>query len=126
METVLTTLRTKYVAFDGRASRKEYWLFVLFRIVAYLVTILLCVALLGRSPVLLLLVMLALIMPALGLAFRRLQDIDKSAWWMLIGLIPLVGAIVLLVFVCLPGTVGPNRFGPDPRAGGTELDLASA
>jgi uncharacterized membrane protein YhaH (DUF805 family) len=54
--------------------------------------------------------------PGLAVACRRLHDIDKSFWWILIGLIPFVGGIILLVFACLPGTPGQNRYGPDPKA----------
>ncbi|HTK36316.1 MAG TPA: DUF805 domain-containing protein [Caulobacteraceae bacterium] len=116
MDTVLETLKTKYAAFDGRARRKEFWLFVLFNFVVNLIAAVLDQAVLHGSPVLQLLVVLALFVPGLALNFRRLHDIDKSAWWLLIGLIPFIGVIVLLVFAILPGTVGPNRFGPDPKA----------
>jgi uncharacterized membrane protein YhaH (DUF805 family) len=65
----------------------------------------------------LLVVVIALgaLVPNLALGFRRLHDIDKSAWWLLIVLIPFIGALVLLYFAVQPGTVGPNKFGPDPR-----------
>jgi uncharacterized membrane protein YhaH (DUF805 family) len=57
---------------------------------------------------------LALIVPSLAVSFRRLHDTDRSAWWLLLVCIPIIGVIVVLVFMVLPGTVGPNRFGPDP------------
>jgi uncharacterized membrane protein YhaH (DUF805 family) len=57
---------------------------------------------------------LGFILPYLAVTVRRLHDLDKSGWWWLIGFIPLVGAIILLVWFCQRGTVGPNRFGPDP------------
>lgn len=59
------------------------------------------------------LVILAAIVPSIAVGVRRLHDQDKSGWFMLLGLIPLVG-IVLLVFFCLEGTKGPNQYGPDP------------
>ena len=60
---------------------------------------------------------LALFLPALALAVRRLHDLDRSGWWLLVGFVPIVGTIVLLVWFCTRGTEGPNRFGPDPLAG---------
>jgi uncharacterized membrane protein YhaH (DUF805 family) len=56
--------------------------------------------------------------PNLAVTIRRLHDTDKSGWFILLGLIPLVGAIVLLVFYFMDGTRGPNRFGPDPKGEG--------
>jgi uncharacterized membrane protein YhaH (DUF805 family) len=60
---------------------------------------------------------LAVLIPGLAVGVRRLHDIDKSGWWMLIAFIPLIGGIVLLVFAVMEGTSGSNRFGPDPKAG---------
>jgi uncharacterized membrane protein YhaH (DUF805 family) len=57
--------------------------------------------------------------PGLAVLSRRLHDTGKSFWWVLIGLIPLLGAIVLLVFTCLPGTQGPNQYGSDPKQVGS-------
>ena len=61
---------------------------------------------------------LYLFIPALAVTFRRLHDTDRSAWWILVGLIPFLGALALLVFYCLDGTPGANRFGPDPKGRG--------
>lgn len=62
---------------------------------------------------------LGVIIPSLAVSFRRLHDTDRSAWWLLISLIPGIGGLVLLVFCLLPGTNGPNKFGPDPKASPT-------
>ena len=62
------------------------------------------------------LVDLALLLPSLAVGVRRLHDIDKSGWWLLIVIIPIIGWVLLLVWVCTKGTLGPNRFGPDPLA----------
>lgn len=59
---------------------------------------------------------LGLLLPSIAVAVRRLHDTERSGWWLLIGFVPLVGGIVLLVFMCLDGTSGANRFGPDPKA----------
>jgi uncharacterized membrane protein YhaH (DUF805 family) len=58
---------------------------------------------------------LAVLIPSIAVTVRRLHDTDRSGWWILLGLIPLVGTIILLVFVCLDGTPGPNRFGTNPK-----------
>jgi uncharacterized membrane protein YhaH (DUF805 family) len=60
-------------------------------------------------------VMLALLVPSLAVTFRRLHDTNRKGWWILIGLIPLIGQLVLFIFYLLDGTPGPNRFGPDPK-----------
>lgn len=59
---------------------------------------------------------LVLLIPSISVAVRRLHDIDRSGWWYLLFLIPLIGAIVLLIFFVKSGTAGDNRFGPDPKA----------
>lgn len=102
----------KYAEFSGRARRKEYWFFFLFN---FIITIVLGAidAVLGLG-FLATLYALAVLLPAIGVTIRRLHDGDRSGWWILIGLVPLVGFIVLLVFMVLPGTEGDNQFGPDP------------
>ena len=67
------------------------------------------------AGILLLLFYLAILIPSLAVAFRRLHDTNRSAWWLLIALVPFLGALALLVFYVLPGTVGPNKFGEDPK-----------
>jgi uncharacterized membrane protein YhaH (DUF805 family) len=59
--------------------------------------------------------MLGLIIPSIAVAVRRMHDQDKSGWMLLLGLIPLIGSIILLVFYCTDGTPGPNQYGPDPK-----------
>lgn len=112
----------RYADFQGRSGRREYWMFALFiflvamgfalvgaimtgiggRMLGGLVYLIYAVFLLGSF------------VPSLAVGFRRLHDTNRSAWWILIGLIPFLGSIVLLVFYCLPGTPGSNRFGPEP------------
>jgi uncharacterized membrane protein YhaH (DUF805 family) len=110
----------KYAVFSGRARRMEFWYFVLFNLVVYIVLSLID-ALLGTynivSGVGLLsgIYSLAVLIPTLSLWVRRLHDIDRTGWWILINLIPLIGTIVLLVFALMPGTPGSNRYGPDPK-----------
>jgi len=107
-----------YVGFNGRASRSEYWWWILF---AFLISIaanivdrslgggMSTVGLLGG------IVALALLLPNIAIGIRRLHDRDKSGWWLLLIFIPLVGAIILVIWFVVRGTQGPNRFGPDPR-----------
>ena len=106
--------------FSGRSRRKEYWYFVLFNIIVSIVLAGID-ALLGTfssaSNIGLLsgIYSLAVLIPTLAVSVRRLHDIDRSGWWILIGLVPLIGAIVLLVFALLEGTPGSNRYGPNPK-----------
>ena len=110
----------KYAVFSGRSRRMEYWYFVLFNII---VSIVLGVidGLLGTSGsyagagLLSGIYGLAVLIPSLAVTVRRLHDIDRSGWWILIGLVPLIGAIVLLVFALLEGTPGDNQYGPNPK-----------
>jgi uncharacterized membrane protein YhaH (DUF805 family) len=113
---------SNYVNFQGRAIRSEFWFWVLFVFivvfVADLIDLLLFGTGLGRGFSLLgSIASLALLLPGLGVSVRRLHDIDRSGWWLLIVFVPLIGGIVLIVFDVMPGTPGPNRFGPDPMKG---------
>ena len=111
MDLMLQPLR-KYADFKGRARRAEYWLFILLQTVAYLLAIGLdFIAGLGFVYAA---VALGLLLPSLAVAVRRLHDTNRSGWWLLLILVPLVG-LVLVVFLLLPGTKGPNRFGSDPK-----------
>jgi uncharacterized membrane protein YhaH (DUF805 family) len=108
-----------YADFSGRASRSEYWLFVLIFFLIYAV----CFALdynaigIGPSgiPPLTLIAYLAHFVPGLAVLVRRLHDIDRSGWWLLISLVPVLGSIWLLVLLCSEGTYGPNQYGPNPN-----------
>jgi len=116
----------RYAKFDGRAGRAEFWWYVLANIVLYIAggilwTIGFAIAT-GLGVVVALLtaaVYLALIVPSVAVAIRRLHDTDKSGWLLLLGLIPFVGPIILLVFYIQEGTAGPNQYGagPEPAAG---------
>jgi uncharacterized membrane protein YhaH (DUF805 family) len=129
MDRVMRMLKTKYAEFKGRARRKEYWYFVLFQIIAQCAALVVDSILFGGgiTPVYTL-VGVALLVPALAVGFRRMHDIDRSAWWLLIGLIPLLGWIILIYWFAQPGTKGPNRFGPDPieEEEGAAADAAAA
>jgi len=112
----------KYAVFGGRSRRKEYWYFVLFSLIVSLVLSAVD-ALLGTfsssTNVGLLSGIYGLaIIPSIAVSVRRLHDIDRTGWWVLISLVPVIGTIVLLVSAVLDGTPGQNRFGPNPKASG--------
>ena len=113
----------KYAVFGGRSRRKEYWYFVLFSLIVSLILSAID-ALLGTfsssTNVGLLggIYGLAIIIPSIAVSVRRLHDIDRTGWWVLISLVPVIGTIVLLVSAVLDGTPGQNRFGPNPKASG--------
>lgn len=113
----------RYADFQGRASRSEYWMFVLLYWLVLIGTAIVGGILQAIGGDLLSaiiyvpvgLLMIVGMVPSLSVAFRRLHDTGRSAWWLLAAFIPFVGGLVLLVFYCLPGTPGENRFGPPPN-----------
>lgn len=114
-QSVRTCLQKKYATFDGRAGRAEYWWFVLFILIGNLVTNGLDSILFGSSIGILAPIWgLAMIVPSIAVGVRRLHDLDKSGWWLLLVLIPLIGSLVLLFWFIGKGTQGTNQFGPDP------------
>jgi uncharacterized membrane protein YhaH (DUF805 family) len=105
----------KYLTISGRAPRSEYWWWALFVFLSSAVLGMFDRALFGaETQVLAGLFSLAVLLPSICVAGRRLHDRDMSAWWLLLWFIPFVGWLVLLYFYVMPGTPGPNRFGPDP------------
>lgn len=111
----------RYADFSGRSRRKEYWFFVLgVFIVAIILSIIegaagLSGMIAGAYGPLTALFFLGILVPSIAVQVRRFHDQDKSGWWVLIGLIPILGGLAVLVFMFLEGTRGPNRFGPDPK-----------
>lgn len=158
----------RYAEFSGRSRRKEYWLFFLAVMLFYLALVLLMMVMMGGAilgaaggvdgtggagagagmlgamlgggiiGIVILLTWLLLIIPSIAVGVRRLHDIDRTGWWLMLGygpwllsmalamaqsvelaailnLVSMIGFLVLLVFAVLPGTRGPNRFGPDPK-----------
>ncbi|HEX7885765.1 MAG TPA: DUF805 domain-containing protein [Phenylobacterium sp.] len=114
----------RYADFQGRSGRAEYWMFAL---LVFLVALGFglsnaILGAIGGSALRLLigglyaLFILAIIIPSIAVGIRRLHDTDRSAWWLLISLIPVLGSVALVVFYCLPGTPGTNRFGPPAGA----------
>ena len=93
-----------YVKFSGRATRSEYWWFYLFWLILVVVTGMI-------SENLAAVLILALLLPSLAVGVRRMHDIGKSGWWLLVALIPLIGGLILLYFLVQP-SVGDNDYGP--------------
>jgi uncharacterized membrane protein YhaH (DUF805 family) len=103
-----------YANFEGRARRAEFWWYVLAGIcISIVLNILGAIA--SFFVILTFIYGLAVLIPGIAVGIRRLHDTDKSGWWLLIGLIPLVGAIVLIVFFATEGTRQPNQWGPSPK-----------
>jgi uncharacterized membrane protein YhaH (DUF805 family) len=135
MEWMLLPLR-RYAEFSGRATRQEYWMFTLFCGLLYAAAVIALIVVAGVSAkgakpgvdempigfaigiLLVILLYLALFVPTLAVKARRFHDQDLSGWFVLLGFIPYVGWLVILIFMCIDGTAGPNRFGPDPKGRG--------
>jgi uncharacterized membrane protein YhaH (DUF805 family) len=138
----------RYAEFSGRSRRKEYWMYVLLIFLVAVVlgvieSVLGLAQTVGPYGPLSALLALATLIPSIAVGIRRLHDTDRSGWWMLIGILPyivalgalftgnlglagvltivaLIGGVVLLVFLVLDGTKGPNRYGPDPKGSAPE------
>ncbi|MCB2078220.1 MAG: DUF805 domain-containing protein [Novosphingobium sp.] len=121
----------RYADFSGRSRRKEYWMFALFQFIVSIILVgLIFAGGMSVDPVtgepdmgamgmlgvgLLVIYGLGTFIPALAVIVRRFHDQDKSGWFVLLNFIPYIGGLVVLVFMLLEGTRGPNRFGPDPK-----------
>ena len=113
----------KYVVFGGRAQRMEYWMFNLFN---YIIVIALAFieVLAGIAPetdtyVLATVYSLAVLLPNWAVSVRRLHDTGRSGLWLLVGIVPLIGVIVLFIFYVMDSQPGENRYGPNPKEGVT-------
>ena len=115
-EAVATCFR-RYAQFDGRSGRPEYWWFFLFNLLMQGATGLVDAALFGRDSLGLIngLYSLAVLLPGLAVGVRRLHDIDRSGWWLLVSFVPVIGIVMLIIWFCRPGDAGPNRFGAPPE-----------
>lgn len=116
VEIALFEIIKKYAKFEGRANRPQYWYFVLTQFLAFFILELLCVIPFVNiiAGLALLVLGLGLIVPGIAVSVRRLHDTNKSGWWLLLCFVPFVGSIVILVFMCLEGTKGANKYGDEP------------
>lgn len=123
MEWYLKVLK-RYVDFNGRSQRKEYWMFQLFNLLAMVVLGIVSILVFGGgtedggpADILGGVYGLAVFLPSLGVTVRRLHDIGKSGWWVLLGFIPLIGMLVLIFFFAKDSQPETNQYGPNPKAG---------
>ncbi|WP_076414583.1 DUF805 domain-containing protein [Shewanella sp. UCD-KL12] len=103
----------KYADFTGRARRKEFWMYILFYMIFYVLAAVID-GILG-TMIFSLILALGLFIPSIAISARRLHDTGRSGWWQLIGLVPLIGAIVLLIFY-IQDSIGENEYGSNPKA----------
>lgn len=104
----------KYAVFNGRARRKEYWMFFL---LSFIIALLLgfLEGLVGSPGILAILYNLAVLIPGIAVSVRRLHDTNRNGWWLIIGVVPLIGTIVLLVFMLQDSKPGQNQYGANPK-----------
>ncbi|AFJ45577.1 DUF805 domain-containing protein [Shimwellia blattae] len=118
MDWYLKVIRN-YLGFSGRARRKEYWMFILVNLILSAVLGIIDnitgMKISGDQPLLTTLYGLFIFLPYWAVLFRRLHDTDRSAWWLLLLIIPVVGWLIIFVFSCQAGTSGDNRYGPSPK-----------
>lgn len=110
-----TDVLKKYADFSGRARRQEFWMFFLFNLAA-LIVVAIIDGVIGTTPWLYALYAVATFLPNLALSVRRMHDLGKSGWWILIGIVPLIGGIWLIVLAATEGQPNPNQYGPSPKA----------
>ena len=120
MNYFIDCLTKKYACFSGRARRQEYWLFVLFNLIASIIIGVIAGVLVSVTNVTAFAYLgsiynLAVLIPGLAVLFRRLHDTGRSGWWWLLAFIPIIGWIVLIVFCCLDSQPGDNQYGPNPK-----------
>jgi uncharacterized membrane protein YhaH (DUF805 family) len=109
---------SQYVGFTGRARRSEFWYWTLFQIIVGIIASILDRAAFDRNNgAFSVIVGLALLLPSLAVAVRRLHDSGRTGWWLLIGLIPVIGTIVLIIFY-VQDSQGDNQYGPSPKGVG--------
>ncbi|MFF3407258.1 DUF805 domain-containing protein [Streptomyces sp. NPDC002742] len=108
----------KYATFNGRARRQEYWMFALINVIIAVALLVVDASLLGTG-VIVPVYELAVLLPSLAVGVRRLHDTGRSGWWMLIAFVPLVGGIVLLVFLASDSKPETSEYGPSPKLAGT-------
>ncbi|MBE8718959.1 DUF805 domain-containing protein [Cellvibrio polysaccharolyticus] len=112
MEYFLSVVK-QYVNFEGRARRREYWMYILFYLIFYVGAVIIDYVIgLGLIA---LIYSLALLLPSISVAARRLHDTGRSGWWQLLALIPLIGAIIVIIFLVQDSTPGDNKYGSNPK-----------
>jgi uncharacterized membrane protein YhaH (DUF805 family) len=107
-----TDVIKQYAVFDGRATRPEYWWFTL---ITTVISLILRFAIPGAAgPIISAIYGLAVLLPSIGVTIRRLHDTNRTGWWILVVLIPIVGWIWLIVLLAMAGDSGSNQYGSPP------------
>lgn len=114
-EAVIRAIKDNYCNFDGRASRSEYWWYCLFTVILGVIISAIFSSSQTAYAIVGGIINLALLLPSLGLCVRRLHDIGKSGWWIFLALIPVVGAIILIIWFCQASQPQTNAYGPVPN-----------
>lgn len=119
----MSVVKENYANFNGRARRREYWMYFLGYMIIFILIYVLMIILAAIEPalaiigsILLLIFSLGLLLPTLAVGVRRLHDTNKSGWFMLLGLVPLANLYLLYLFIT-EGDKGPNQYGEDPKLG---------
>ena len=117
MNYFLDVLKNKYAQFDGRATRSEYWYFVLFQLIIFILVAVIdefLANITGGIPVLTIIAFLVFLIPSIAVAVRRLHDIGRSGWWYLLSIVPIVSLVLIAFFVM--DSKPDNEYGPNPKA----------
>lgn len=115
MNWYLDVLR-KYAEFNGRARRMEYWMFALINFgISILLSVVVGFVSETLASVVSVVYALGVLIPSIAVGIRRLHDTGRTGWWILIGLVPVVGWIVLIIFMVLDSDAGTNQYGPSPK-----------
>ncbi len=123
MEWYLKVMRDNYANFNGRARRKEYWMFTLFFLLFALLAgfVIGILSAVGETVAMIAIILavvwyLAHLVPSLAVTVRRLHDTGKSGWFYLLAIIPYIGGLIIFIFTVIEGDKGDNKYGPDPKA----------
>lgn len=117
MEWYLKVVRDNYANFQGRARRQEYWMYALINLIIVIILSMFDTLLFSSGNNFISgIYSLAVLLPGIAVSVRRLHDTDRSGWWLLLTFIPIVGVIILLIFMCVEGDHANNRFGSNPKA----------
>ena len=124
MEKFILPLK-RYAEFQGRSRRSEYWYFFLFIVIVQAILSVLGGGGGGIFGTLSTVFGLAMLVPSIAVGVRRLHDVNKSGWWMLWWILPVIGWIIVIIQLAKEGDAGPNQYGPDPKAGETAAAAAA-